>query len=174
MVDISQSGEYFYDYVNTSDIVITNSNDLANFAIKRIKKGGLLLNFGGNHRIRSAVKEDCKNIIKLVQELADYQKLSDGPSLTPEKLEEDGFGSDPAFHCKVAYDGDKCVGYALYFYGFSTFYGRNAYMEDLYVSNNYRDKGIGSDLWRSAVKETLEKGCTTFDFSVLGDNFERH
>ncbi|XP_040565009.1 thialysine N-epsilon-acetyltransferase [Lepeophtheirus salmonis] len=121
-------------------------------------------------QIRSAVKEDCKNIIKLVQELADYQKLSDGPSLTPEKLEEDGFGSDPAFHCKVAYDGDKCVGYALYFYGFSTFYGRNAYMEDLYVSNNYRDKGIGSDLWRSAVKETLEKGCTTFDFSVLGDN----
>ncbi|XP_040565008.1 uncharacterized protein pug [Lepeophtheirus salmonis] len=48
IVDISQSGEYFYDYVNTSDIVITNSNDLANFAIKRIKKGGLLLNFGGN------------------------------------------------------------------------------------------------------------------------------
>nr|ACO15538.1 Diamine acetyltransferase 2 [Caligus clemensi] len=122
------------------------------------------------HHIRVARREDCKSIVRLIQLLADYQDMSDGPKLTAEKLEEDGFGSEPAFHCNVATIDDICVGYTLYTYGFSTFYGPNVYMEDLFVMKEHRGKGIGADLWRSVVKESLEKGCSTFDFSVLRHN----
>ncbi|QQP57231.1 Diamine acetyltransferase 1, partial [Caligus rogercresseyi] len=78
--------------------------------------------------------------------------MSDGPSLTPKQLEEDGFGPNPAFLCKVAELECKCIGYALYTYGFSTFYGPNVYMEDLFVLEEHRGKGVGADLWRSVVK----------------------
>ena len=106
--------------------------------------------------VRKAKKEDCKEILRLIQELADYEKMPNGPRIGAETLEEDGFGSSRAFfECFVAEAKSKpneLIGYVLYFYTYSTWEGRSVYMEDIYVTPSCRGLGIGTKLWQSVVK----------------------
>ena len=91
--------------------------------------------------IRKAVKEDCKKIRVLIQELADYEKMPEGPKINVETLAEDGFGAKSFFECFVATDNETLVGFVLFFYTYSTWEGRSVYMEDLYVTPTHRNKG---------------------------------
>ena len=76
--------------------------------------------------------------------MADYEKMSDGPKISAETLENDGFGEQSFFRCLVAESDSKLVGFSLYYFTYSTWEGRQVYMEDLYVQPQYRGKGIGS------------------------------
>ncbi|XP_042330097.1 thialysine N-epsilon-acetyltransferase isoform X2 [Sceloporus undulatus] len=100
--------------------------------------------------IRACRPEDCAQVLRLVRELAEYEK-------TPEQV-------------KISDQGHTIIGYALYFFTYSTWKGRNIYMEDLYVMPEFRGKGIGKKLMRTIAEIGLEKGCTQMKFSVLDWN----
>ncbi|XP_059082030.1 uncharacterized protein LOC131879675 isoform X2 [Tigriopus californicus] len=125
--------------------------------------------------IRPAIETDCSEILRLIQELADYEKMPDGPKIGAEVLIGDGFNNAEAayYHCLVAESQDapgQLVAYCLYFYTYSTDVGRCVYMEDLYVSPNFRSKGLGKSLWQTLVKNALERDCVRCEFVVLDWN----
>lgn len=135
-------------------------------------------------KVRKACKDDVDEILRLIQELADYEKMSDGPKLTANDfLRDGGFlegGSGQAFYqCHVAevVGGDSSnsqrhllAGFVLYFWTYSTWEGRSVYMEDLYVSPDFRGKGAGKALWKACVQAGLDMGCNRCNFSVLDWN----
>ena len=76
---------------------------------------------------------------KSLQELADYDKISDGPKLGAGRLRKDGFGEEKFFRCFVAHTGDKLVGYAMYFFTYSTWEGISVSLEDQSVTLEFRN-----------------------------------
>ncbi|XP_017565354.1 thialysine N-epsilon-acetyltransferase [Pygocentrus nattereri] len=128
--------------------------------------------------IRAATLEDCKDVARMITELAEYEKAADHVEITQKDLEQDGFSKNPFFHGIIAEvpeqhkskDGHSKVGYSLYFYSYSSFKGRAVYMEDLYVMPEFRGKGIGKALMRKVAQLGLAAGCTQLNFSVLDWN----
>uniref|UniRef100_W5N9F4 Spermidine/spermine N1-acetyltransferase family member 2a, tandem duplicate 1 n=1 Tax=Lepisosteus oculatus TaxID=7918 RepID=W5N9F4_LEPOC len=132
------------------------------------------------YSIREATSEDCKDIARMIMELASYEKMSDQVKITQEVLETDGFSNHPFFKCLIAEvpeehkskEGHSKVGYALYFYTYSTWKGRAVYMEDLYVMPEYRvaGKGLGCALMRRVAQEGKVAGCSQLNFALLDWN----
>lgn len=140
-------------------------------------------------QIRRALKNDMKYVYELIKvtycisynnfmnihifllkELASFQKLEDQVKLNAETLEKDGFDtSTPAFNCFVAEHDQKIVGYILYFFCYSTFLGKSVFIEDLYVRQNVRRRGIGKRLVKEVAKVALDH-CCRLDFHVLSWN----
>ncbi|KAL2717745.1 diamine acetyltransferase 2 [Vespula squamosa] len=118
--------------------------------------------------IREAKREDCFAIRTLIQELADYEKMSNEPKIDYKTLEQDGFDiKNPLFICYVATVDQRIVGYALSYYTYSTWGGRAMHLEDLYVTPNFRRKHIGIKLLKTIAKKAKDNGCCRLDFSVL-------
>jgi len=107
-----------------------------------------------NYEIRKAVIEDCGAIHRLIQELANYEKIPDGPKINVQVLERDGFGSRPVFECfvAVAKESNELIGYALYFYTYSAWEGKCLYLEDIYVQSLHRGKKIGLSFFQVLSK----------------------
>ncbi|XP_077662773.1 thialysine N-epsilon-acetyltransferase-like isoform X1 [Eretmochelys imbricata] len=97
--------------------------------------------------VRPCRAEDCVEVVRMIKELAEFEKLPDQVQINDRVLREDGFANDPFYRCLVAEvppehrsrDGHTVVGYGLYFFTYSTWKGRNIYMEDLYVMPEFRD-----------------------------------
>nr|XP_057942729.1 thialysine N-epsilon-acetyltransferase-like [Doryrhamphus excisus] len=127
-----------------------------------------------NFNIRPATKVDCKDIIRMIMELAVYEKMPDQVKISCEELERDGFNQNPFFGCLVAEvpeeDGFATVGYALYFDIYSTWKGRSMHLEDLYVMPQFRGFGIGKSLLSAAAQVAKEKQCARLQLSVLDWN----
>uniref|UniRef100_A0A674KC92 Diamine acetyltransferase 2-like n=1 Tax=Terrapene triunguis TaxID=2587831 RepID=A0A674KC92_9SAUR len=98
--------------------------------------------------LRPCRAEDCAEVMRMIKELAEFEKLPDQVQISDQVLREDGFANDPFYRCLVAEvppehrsrDGHTVVGYGLYFFTYSTWKGRNIYMEDLYVMPEFRDR----------------------------------
>lgn len=126
--------------------------------------------------IRKATEKDVDDIMVMVVKLAEYEKKLDECDLTAETFCKDGFSDDPAFNCLVAESRSnstgvvELVGYALFYYIYSSVKGRNVYLEDLYVKEPYRKHGIGKDLMKNVAKIAVEKGCSQYRFACLGWN----
>ncbi|KAM6164235.1 thialysine N-epsilon-acetyltransferase [Rhynchocyon petersi] len=129
-------------------------------------------------RIREAHEGDCADILRLIRDLADYEKLSDQVKISEEALRADGFGENPFYHCVVAENhpapGEPqvplVVGFGLYYFIYSTWKGRTVYLEDVYVMPEYRGQGIGSRIIKVVAKVALDKGCSQFRLAVLDWN----
>uniref|UniRef100_A0A669C1H7 Diamine acetyltransferase 2 n=1 Tax=Oreochromis niloticus TaxID=8128 RepID=A0A669C1H7_ORENI len=93
-------------------------------------------------------------------------------------LEQDGFSKNPFFHGIIAEvpeqhktkEGHTKIGYALYFYSYSSWSGRAIYMEDLYVMPEFRGKGVGKALMSKVAQLGLAAGCHQLNFTVLNWN----
>ncbi|CAH2069184.1 unnamed protein product, partial [Iphiclides podalirius] len=126
--------------------------------------------------IRKGTTNDMVALADMIQELADFEKMPKGPKLSVKDLQRDGFETQPpAFLCKVAElkPSGPVVGYALYFPTYSTWEGKALMLEDLYVREKYRRRGIGQRLFYSVASEAAELGCSRLDFHVLAWNEAR-
>ncbi|CDQ62241.1 unnamed protein product [Oncorhynchus mykiss] len=129
--------------------------------------------------IRASTLEDCKDIARMILELAEYEKVLDQVKVTQKgRLIHSSYLQKSLFNffvCLLAYQqmGSMChakVGYALYFYTYSSWKGRALYMEDLYVMPEFRGKGIGKALMSKVAQLGLAAGCTQLNFAVLDWN----
>ncbi|XP_042884145.1 uncharacterized protein LOC122260805 [Penaeus japonicus] len=119
--------------------------------------------------IREATPSDCIGIRKQIQDLADYEKMPEGPKIGAEVLKTDGFGEQAFYKGYVAEEDGHLVGYTLYFFTFN-WEGRGVYMEDLYVSPSHRRRGIGMALWRKVIQAGMALQGIRCDFAVLNWN----
>lgn len=121
--------------------------------------------------IRSASPEDAELIVHFIKELAIYEKEPHKAVATQEDILRDGFGEKPYFECLIAEWENKPVGFALYFYNYSTWRGMpGIYLEDLFVSPEARGKGAGKGLLKKLAQLALEKNCSLVQWQVLDWN----
>uniref|UniRef100_A0A224XMC8 Putative diamine acetyltransferase n=1 Tax=Panstrongylus lignarius TaxID=156445 RepID=A0A224XMC8_9HEMI len=124
--------------------------------------------------VRNAKREDCVEIRRLIQELADFEKLPNSVKLEAETLEKDGFdNTQPPYQCIVAEDPEnpnKLIGYALFFLGYATWLGKRVYLEDIMVTEKYRRSGVGSQLFSRVCEECVKLNCKVLNFVVLDWN----
>ncbi|XP_025985879.1 thialysine N-epsilon-acetyltransferase [Solenopsis invicta] len=119
--------------------------------------------------VRKAKREDCEAIRMLIQELADYEKIPNGP-IDYKTLERDGFDGQPLYFCNVATYDKKVIGYTLFYYTYSSWYGKAMYLENIYVTPDFRGKHVGIKLLKTVAKEAIENDCHKLDFVVLNWN----
>ncbi len=118
--------------------------------------------------IRKATSADCKVILELIQELADFEKLSNEVVATEEKLRKNLFEKNPVAFVLIAEFESQACGFALYFYNFSTFLGRpGIYLEDLYVKESHRSQGVGRALLVQLARIAKSENCGRLEWSVL-------
>jgi ribosomal protein S18 acetylase RimI-like enzyme len=117
-------------------------------------------------QIREAKLGDEQAIFSLIQELALYEKAPEQVSNTPEQLKIDLFQS---FVCEaiVAEKNMEIIGFALYYTSYSTWKGVSLYLEDFYVKENHRNKGIGNMLFEKVVEIAKDKKVKRMDWQVL-------
>lgn len=120
--------------------------------------------------IRKATAEDVAIIKSCIEALAEYEQLSHEVTVTETQLHDSLFVRNEA-NCILAFEEDKPVGFAIYFYNYSTFLGkRGLYLEDLFVYPEYRGLGYGKQLLLSLVNIAREEGCGRMEWSVLDWN----
>ncbi len=121
--------------------------------------------------IRQAEEEDVPEILELIKALAEFENLSEEVVATEELLKITLFGINSPAEVQIAYDKNNTLGFALYFRSFSTFLGRpGIYLEDLYVRENARGKGVGEALLSRLAQRTREIGGGRLEWAVLNWN----
>lgn len=120
--------------------------------------------------IRRGRLSDAEQFSGLVVALAEFEKL-DPPSLAGRRrLAADVF-KKRRVGLFVAADGKKLAGYALYFYTYSSFLAKpSLYLEDLFVLQEHRRRGVGFALFRRCVDEATARGCGRMEWAVLSWN----
>jgi GNAT superfamily N-acetyltransferase len=122
-------------------------------------------------QIRPARVEDVPIILELIRDLATYERAPDEVAATEEQLVDVLFGERPAAEVLLAFEGESPVGFAVYFYNFSTWLGRpGLYLEDLFVKPEKRGKGYGRALLVELAKIARDRGCGRMEWAVLDWN----
>ncbi len=112
-----------------------------------------------NLKLRNAKRTDMGSVLKLIKELALFEKEPEAVEITKETLLEDGFGEKPKFQVFVAELNEEIVGMALFYPRYSTWKGKALHLEDLIVQEKHRGKGIGNALYAKVLKYAYD-----FDF----------
>jgi GNAT superfamily N-acetyltransferase len=139
--------------------------------------------------IRKATRADVPSILRLVRDLAAYEREPDAVVATESDFARDGFGERPAFEVLVAEGAEddatgaegepragaanepKVIGFALYFFSYSTWEGRRClYLEDLFVEPGWRGRGVGMGMMRALAATAVERGARRFVWQVLDWN----
>ncbi|SFR61755.1 GNAT family N-acetyltransferase [Maribacter stanieri] len=120
--------------------------------------------------IRVAQREDMKQVLQLIQELATFEKEDDAVEVSVQDLEEDGFGKQKLFHCFVAEKNEKIVGMALVYPRYSTWKGAVIHLEDLIVTKDMRGTGLGTALLDEVVKYGNDLGVKRICWEVIDWN----
>jgi len=121
--------------------------------------------------IRPATSDDVALILELVRELATYEREPEAVTATEPMLERALFGTRPFAEAVIAEADGTPVGFALYFFNFSTWTGKpSLYLEDLFVRESARGQGAGKALLRHLAGIALDRDCGRFEWSVLDWN----
>jgi GNAT superfamily N-acetyltransferase len=118
-------------------------------------------------KIRKAVRKDCVRILELVKELARYEKAPNEVTVTLEHFEQSGFNSRPIWWAYVAEVNGIVEGFALYYIRFSTWKGQRMYLEDFYVTEEMRGKGLGKLLFEKLITEAKKRKFNGIQWQVL-------
>src|SRR6266436_6677884 len=122
-------------------------------------------------QIRPARVEDVPVILQLIRDLAMYERAPDEVRAIEEQLVEVLFGEKPAAEVLLAFENQIAVGFAVFFYNFSTWLGRpGLYLEDLFVRPEDRGKGYGRALLIELAKIARDRGCGRMEWAVLDWN----
>jgi len=121
--------------------------------------------------IRVAHPTDVTMIVQFIRELAEYERLLDHVEATEDDLRRDLFGENPRAFCEIAELDGAPVGFALWFYNYSTFKGRaGIYVEDLFVRPEARGVGAGKALLRRLAQRCVEADLGRLEWAVLDWN----
>ncbi|MGF1582559.1 MAG: GNAT family N-acetyltransferase [Gemmataceae bacterium] len=121
--------------------------------------------------IRTAKPSDVPVICQLIRDLAEYERLSHEVVLSEEKVKEHLFRERPYAEVLLAEEETEVVGFALFFYNYSTFLGKpGLYLEDLFVKPANRGKGHGKKLLTALAKLAVERDCGRMEWAVLDWN----
>ena len=122
-------------------------------------------------RIIEAAESDTAAILEMIRGLAEYERLADVCVATEEQLRRTLFGERPAAEVLLAYAGEECCGFALFFTNYSTFLAKpGLYLEDLFVKPHARGRGIGAALLRRLAAIARERNYGRMEWSVLDWN----
>ena len=122
--------------------------------------------------IRKAKKEDMRRVHELIMELAIYEKLPQEVEINLSDLVNDGFGEKPLFHCFVAEINSTVEGMAIIYNRYSTWKGKTVHLEDLIVTKNMRNKGIGALLLDKVILFGKEMSVKRISWEVINWNKE--
>ncbi len=135
--------------------------------------------------VRRAVKEDCKRMMELIEELAVYEKEPQAVTVSYDHFVESGFGENPIWYAFVAEAPSalvfaspsplgegrgEVVGFALYYIRYSTWKGQRLYLEDILVTEKMRGNGIGKLLFDRLIEECKAKKYSGMAWQVLDWN----
>ncbi|MEV7662357.1 GNAT family N-acetyltransferase [Paenarthrobacter sp. NPDC089316] len=122
--------------------------------------------------IRHATVDDVPSILRMIHDLAIYEKEPEAVKNTPEKLTEVLFGENPRVYATIAENAaGKVQGFALWFLNYSTWEGvHGIYLEDLYVEPDARGEGHGKALLQYLAATAVERGYARVEWSVLNWN----
>jgi len=121
--------------------------------------------------IRSIQPDDIADVLVLLREFAEYEKLSEYCTATEERFRTALFGDDAVVRGLVAVAGEALAGYALFYPSFSSFRGeRGMYLEDIYIAPEFRGGGTGKMMLKEIVRVAAERGFERIDFQVLDWN----
>ena len=121
--------------------------------------------------IRSATPADAGLIHGFIRALAEYEMLLHEVGATEADIAAALFGENRRAFCDIAEADGKPVGFALWFYNYSTFRGRHGiYLEDLFVVPEARGLGAGKALLRRLAQRCVEEGLARLEWAVLDWN----
>ena len=124
-----------------------------------------------NLEIRTTTEADIPVILDLIRQLAEYEREPEAVVATEAGLRDVLFGAHRSAETLLALENDKPVGFAVYFYNFSTWLGRpGLYLEDLFVLPSVRGKGYGRALLERLAQIAHERGCGRMEWAVLDWN----
>lgn len=143
-----------------------------NLFTRRIKGDQMSVHETGlkGYTIRDANREDTKQIVQFIRDLADYEGFLHEVKATEEIIEQSVFDEGAANVVMAELDGEP-IGFALFFYNFSTFEGRpGLYLEDLYIQPEYRNRGYGKKLLEFLAHKAHSRNCKRFEWWCLDTN----
>ena len=120
--------------------------------------------------IRKVVKKDIPQVLDLIKELAEFENAPDQVTNTIERLENDGFGNQPVYDLFVAESENKIIGMAITYFRYSTWKGKNLYIEDLIINEKFRREGIGLKVFEELKKFAKNTSCVGISLQVLDWN----
>jgi GNAT superfamily N-acetyltransferase len=122
-------------------------------------------------RIRRGTVRDAALIFRLIRGLADYEKLTHEVKATVGQIRRHGFGPRRYFETLICFEGRMPIGFALYFFTYSTFLGRpSLWLEDLFVNPEARGRGAGKALLAELARVAARRRCGRMEWTVLDWN----
>ena len=132
-------------------------------------------------KIKRFERGDIAPVLGLLREFADYENLTQFLDVTEERIEKAFFAKGSTVEGLVAIANAEAVGYAFFFTNFASFRGqRGFYLEDIYIKESFRGRGIGEQMLRELARLAASRGYERIDFVVLDwnttaiDFYEKH
>jgi GNAT superfamily N-acetyltransferase len=120
--------------------------------------------------IRPATHSDAALLRTMIRELAEFEGQLEFVTIREEDLARDGFGERPRFRALIAEWEGQAAGYAFFFGYYSTWVGRGLFLEDLFVREPFRGRGIGKALLAAVARIAVDEGCYGIHWEVLDWN----
>ncbi len=110
-------------------------------------------------------------LLEMIRELAEYENLLHQVKADEKTMDDSLLGENPVARAMLMFYRDEPAGYCIYFYNFSTFWGRpGIYVEDIYVKPRFRRLGLGRAVFQRLARRAGEEGCSRLEFAVLDWN----
>ena len=119
-------------------------------------------------QIQKATREDVGLLYSMILEFAEFERFQ--VTITEDVLVRDGFGPNPRFHALISKWGGEVAGYAIYYYFYSSFEGPAVFLEDVFVRERFRGKGIGKALMAEVASVAVREGLWGVRWEVLDWN----
>lgn len=120
--------------------------------------------------IRAACVTDVVQLRTMIRELAEFERHLEFVTIREEDLMRDGFGPERKFRALIAEWECKVAGYAVFHAYYSTWAGAGLYLEDLFVRDAFRGKGIGKAMLAAVARIAREENCCALRWEVLDWN----